>query len=195
MTEEEKAKYEKDRIEAEGIDVSIDLSDMHLYEGKKKYRLGDHKVPFLPEYIDDVYKLGLLGFTENEMWVFFEVSENVFSRWKREFPEFKDALKRGKTRADLDVANSLRDCAVGVEWEEEVAVKVKRGNEEHVEIVIVKKRLPPNPTACMKWLNNRHPDKWRDKSDVALVNKDGGDFKFNGVIEIVHVTPGETKEE
>ncbi|WP_276308161.1 hypothetical protein [Methylomonas sp. Kb3] len=41
------------------------------------------------------------------------MSEKTINTWKKQAPEFADSLKRGKTLADAQVANSLFHRATG----------------------------------------------------------------------------------
>lgn len=111
-------------------------------------------------------KLCLLGCTDAELATFFDVTETTINNWKIEHPMFLESVKKGKEMADMDVALKLYDRAVGAEWVEEQAFKVKVGrDEEKIEVVEVKKAAPPDTTALIFWLKNSKPDRWRDKQE------------------------------
>jgi hypothetical protein len=122
------------------------------------------------EYAQQAYKLCLLGATDKEVAAFFGIDESTLTRWKKRFPDLCTSLKDGKVVADMNVANSLYSKAVGYEWVEEQAIKVKAGQyEERVEVVEVRRELPPDTTAGIFWLKNRtsrRDNAWRDKHDV-----------------------------
>ena len=48
------------------------------------------------EYNEQAYKLCLLGHTDAEMAEFFEVDVSTIHRWKIDYPEFCDSIKRVK---------------------------------------------------------------------------------------------------
>jgi hypothetical protein len=78
-------------------------------------------------------KLCLLGAVDRDLARVFEVSERTINRWKRQHPEFADALLAGKAEADGAVAEALYRKAVKGEM-----------------------------SAISFWLRNRWPDHWRD---------------------------------
>jgi hypothetical protein len=128
---------------------------------------------YKPEYADQAYKLCLLGAIDKELAGFFDVAESTVSEWKLEYPEFSEALKNGKDKADANVADRLYQRAMGYEHDD-VELKVvslggKSGSE--VQEVPVRKYYPPDPVAAIFWLKNRQPGRWRDKRDIdANVN-------------------------
>ena len=80
---------------------------------KTKENKGGRPTSFKPEYIEQAYKLSLLGAKDTEMADFFGVSEVTLNAWKKEFPEFLKSLKDGKIKADLEISQSLYKRALG----------------------------------------------------------------------------------
>lgn len=131
---------------------------------------------YIPEYATRVFKLALLGATDTEIADFFEVSESTINLWKLKHPEFSESIRDGKTKADSHVAEKLYDKALGAEWIEEQAFKVKKKwynadgkpeEQEQVVTVPVKRRAPPDTQAISLWLRNRKSDKWQEKQDIV----------------------------
>lgn len=89
---------------------------------------------FKDEYVEQAKKLALLGSTDLEMASFFGCSEKTFYNWQKAVPDFLQAIKDGKEGADMDVANSLYNKALG-----------------------------GDTTAMIFWLKNRKSKVWRDK--------------------------------
>src|SRR5690606_8769261 len=114
---------------------------------------------FRDKFIEQAYKLALLGATDADLADFFEVTKATINNWKVDYPEFFDSLKKGKQLADANVAKSLYNRALGYEIEEE---KVFNDNGKAL-IVKAKKHYPADPTSMIYWLKNRQPKKWRDK--------------------------------
>ena len=135
---------------------------------------------YLPTYNDQAYKLALLGATDKEIADFFDVCEATVNNWKIEHPEFLESIKDGKTKADYSVAHKLYDKAIGAEWIEEQAFKLKESHydengkkceEEKVVIVPVKRAAPPDTKAIEIWLRNRSA-KWKLPTELpALPNQ------------------------
>lgn len=131
---------------------------------------------YRPEFTEQTTKLCALGATDEEIADFFEISPRTLNRWKVTRPDFADALRRGKSPADDRVEDSLYHRSLPRHVEEEQAIKVKKityGNngkklleEEKIEIVTVRKFMPPDTTAMIFWLKNRRSDKWRDVHKV-----------------------------
>jgi hypothetical protein len=125
------------------------------------------------EYVSEAFNYCLLGATDKDLAIFFEVSEHTINNWKMEHEDFYEALKKGKYQADAMVASKLFRRACGYDYMEDQAIKLKAYDEEgrqieKVEMVTVRKIVPPDSTSCFFWLKNRKPDKWRDKQDINL---------------------------
>lgn len=122
------------------------------------------------EYNDQAYRLCLLlGATDVQLADYFGVSEKTINKWKKDHPEFKKALKAGKTLADAKVAESLYKRANGYSHDEEKVFCYEGEIITHQTI----KHYPPDTGAAMAWLKNRQRDSWRDRQDVALSGLDG----------------------
>ena len=140
------------------------------------------KTLYKPEYNDQVYKLCLLGATDEEIADFFEVNVSTIQRWKKSHPEFCDSIKKGKIIADAEVVASLFKRATGYEYKEVKSVPaIERGNKDDQKDnqkekavdnrkLVVKevtiKHIPPDPTSMFYWLKNRRPKEWRDKREI-----------------------------
>lgn len=116
---------------------------------------------FRPEYVDLVRKFCRLGATDEELAQLFNVSLRTLNNWKTQNAEFLQALREGKAISDAEVSDKLFKRATGYSHEED-DIRVVAG-----EIVITPtiKHYPPDTTACIFWLKNRQPDRWREKQD------------------------------
>lgn len=133
---------------------------------------------YLPEYPQQAHKLALLGATDKEMADFFEVNPDTIYEWKKKYPAFSESIRDGKIKADSHVAAKLYDRAIGAEWVEDAAFKVKKieygdggkkiSEYEEVITVPVRKSAPPDTAAITRWLTNRQSDKWQEKVDMNL---------------------------
>jgi len=115
-----------------------------------------------PKYIEQVYKLCLLGATDSDIANFFNISEATLNNWKIEYPEFLESIKRGKVQADATVAESLYKRANGYQHPD-VDIKMYEG--EIIQTPLIK-YYPPDTAACFIWLKNRRTADWRDKQEI-----------------------------
>jgi hypothetical protein len=127
---------------------------------------------YKPEFAEQARKLCALGATDRELAEFFEVAESSVSKWKLEYPEFSEALKRGKEVSDERVEHSLYRRAVGYSFD---SVHVSNYQGE-VTLTPIVQHVPPDTTACIFWLKNRRKEQWRDKIEV------------DGKVDHVHAT-------
>ena len=116
------------------------------------------------EYNEQAYKLCLLGATDKDMADFFGVDEATINRWKNNHPEFCESIKRGKKKADAEVAEKLFHRAKGYEHED---LYIAQYQGEPITVPITK-HYPPDTAAAIFWLKNRQKNKWRDKQDVEI---------------------------
>lgn len=105
------------------------------------------------------------GLTDEQIAHNMGVSRSTLNKWKSEYSDISDTLKKGKEIVDLQVENALLKRALGYEYEE-VLEKYEYG--ELTERKVAKKQVVPDTTAQIFWLKNRRPDKWKDKQDVQV---------------------------
>lgn len=120
---------------------------------------------FKPEYVDLAYKYCLLGADQAKLAEFFGCHLNTITNWKKEYPDFEDAISRGGVRADAEIAHALYHRAKGYQHED---VEIKVVDKGIVEVPIIK-QYPPDTHAAKMWLMNRRPDKWKDSTQTELV--------------------------
>jgi len=88
------------------------------------------------------------------------VHVSTYYDYKNKFPEFSEAIKKGKEIADFEVENALFKRARGYTYLE-TTKEIREG-----ELVITKtvvKEVAPDVGAIVFWLKNRKPKKWQDK--------------------------------
>ena len=139
----------------------------NLAEKKKRGRKSEYRI----EYADQALKLCLLGATDKELSEFFSVSEQTLNKWKKDYPEFLESLKKGKNIADANVASRLYNRVIGYNCK---ATKFATSNGKITDSKEFIEHYPPDTTAAIFWLKNRQPEKWRDKKEVDA-NVDLGD--------------------
>lgn len=127
-------------------------------------------------YVDQVFKLALLGAKETEVADFFGVSQQTITTWKSAHPEFLAAMRDGKEKADTEIASSLYHRAKGYSHEA-VKIFMPAGASEPVYAPYTE-HFPPDTAAASLWLRNRQPRRWRDKQDLEVFGKDGAALAF-----------------
>ena len=114
-----------------------------------------------------------------------QIAQNIGIRaatlyeWKKRFPQFSEALKRGKEVVDRQVENALLKRALGYEYEE---IKEKFEGGVLTERTVTKKEVVADTTAQIFWLKNRKPDTWRDKPEGT---QKGDTSLFEGIVKTV----------
>lgn len=133
------------------------------------------------ELCEQAYKLYLLKATDAEVADFFGVTEQTINNWKNDHPEFFESITRGKIQADAEVAEKLRERALGYSHKA-VKIFLPAGASEPVYAEYTE-HYPPDTQAASLWLRNRQPEKWRDKQDHELAGPGGGPIKTEDVTE------------
>ena len=129
--------------------------------------------PYYDGIVEQVYKLTLLGATDQQLADFFDVCVATVHNWKNEHPEFLEALQRGKEEADATIAESLFHRAKGYSHPE-VHISNYQGQITQTPLT---KHYPPDTAACIIWLKNRQPTVWRDKHEH--------EHKINDLAELI----------
>jgi len=137
------------------------------------------------------YEYALQGLTDIQIAKNLRISISNFYEYRLRYPEFMDALKRGKAPIDAEVENKLLKRAMGYDYEEKTTeVEVGRdGEAKPTRVRTVKKHVPPDVTAQIFWLKNRRPKDWSDRRVNELSGVDGKDLMPEPItIEIVDKT-------
>lgn len=111
------------------------------------------------------------GLTDEQIANNMGVRRETIYAWKKEYPNFSNALKKGKEVVDIEVENALLKRALGYEYIEE---KVKKEYGDITETTTTTKHVSPDVTAQIFWLKNRKPEQWRDKPSTessAVIDK------------------------
>jgi hypothetical protein len=109
-------------------------------KGKYKYWLTDEGLTLLRGWARD-------GLTDEQIADKCCIVSSTLYEWKKKYPDFSEALKKGKEVVDTEVENAL-----------------------------YQKALAGDTTAMIFWLKNRRPDKWRDKQEISVGNTDDKPF-------------------
>lgn len=132
--------------------------------------------------LDSVKGWAMNGSTDEELAKMLGISTTLLYEWKKDKPEFADAIKKGKETSNGELLNSAFTQSIGFMYKEQVPVRVKDykliegqlKQIERVEVVEIDKYCPPNPTMNIFMLKNRLPEEYKDKHQTELTGKDGG---------------------
>lgn len=103
-------------------------------QGKYHYWLTEEGLILLEGWANE-------GLTDEQIAKNVGIVRSTLAKWKNEYSDISDALKKGKEVVDYEVENALLNKALG-----------------------------GDVTAMIFWLKNRRPDKWRDKPAEIDVN-------------------------
>ena len=118
---------------------------------------------FEDSMIEEVFKLARFGMTNAEMAAFYEISDSTFLNYQRKYPEFNEAMQRGRVMDSLKVVASLHKQALGYTvTETEDAEHMTRSGERVTLHKTINTHIQPNVTAAIYLLKTRHGDKWMD---------------------------------
>ena len=133
--------------------------------GKQKTKQLGRPSRYCTDLDELVYNYCLLGATNEQLALYFQVSITTLENWINRHRSFFGALKAGKQEADAIIAQSLFHRAKGYSHpEDKIFYDAKSGE---TAIVPTIKHYPPDTTACIFWLKNRRKDEWRDRKEVA----------------------------
>ena len=110
-------------------------------------------------YLDEIQGWAMSGLTDEQIADNLEIAASTLYEYKKKYPEFSEALKKGKDIADAQVVNALFKTATGFTYYEDIATATG-------DVVQAQRYAKPNTTAQIFWLKNRQPDRWRDKTEV-----------------------------
>jgi hypothetical protein len=126
---------------------------------------GGRPSKYRAEYPAQAEKLCALGAIDTDLAAFFAVHVDTIAEWKVAHPEFSDAIKRAKDNWDAKVERSLCQRAMGYSHP---AVKILQYEGNPIEVPYTE-HYAPDTAACIFWLKNRQPDRWREKVEIVPV--------------------------
>ncbi|GAF70720.1 unnamed protein product [marine sediment metagenome] len=123
-----------------------------------------------PEFPARAEDLARQGFMDIDIAKALGISKATFYQYQKTYPDFLDAIKRGKAPIDFEVENALLKRARGYEYEETHAEYhvTKGGKKKALPFKIRKiiKQVIPDVTAQIFFLKNRRPKIWKDRHEV-----------------------------
>ena len=129
-------------------------------------------------FANQARKLCLLGAGDAQLADFFAVTEKQLNDWKAVHPDFLAAVTDARAELDSAVERALLQRATGYAHPED-RVFAYQGK---AVVVPTTKHYPPDTTACIFWLKNRQPERWRDRQSHEHTGADGGPVQVSGIV-------------
>ena len=106
-------------------------------------------------------KLASEGLTDKQIYLSMGIGHDTFYTYIKKYPEFSEALKKGKQQAIAKVENALFQKACGFK----ITLETPNGSKE---------QYIHSDTAAIFFLKNRDPENWKDRQDI----EHSGDLKI-----------------
>lgn len=117
------------------------------------------------------------GLTELQIAKNLGISKATLEMYKNQYPDFLDAIKRGKEPFIAEVENALAKRALGFEYEEtKTYIKYEDGKEVKYQ-ERSKKYYPPDVAACSILLKNKDRGNWSDNPMKIELDREMAEFK------------------
>jgi hypothetical protein len=136
-----------------------------------------------PRMDEEVYKLALLGATDQQIADFFDVSIATINNWKHKEASFAEYLRKGKDEADAKVVESLFRRATGYAYDEVQTVEGINADGVHYGYTRkTSKHVAGDVKAQIFWLTNRQRDQWSKVTEHK--NTNSLEFNVNKTLEL-----------
>lgn len=115
------------------------------------------------------------GFKDREIAKKLGIGKTTLYEWAAQYPEFRDALKRGKEPVNADIKAAMLKTAFGYfvnEEEQTITYNPQTHEATSIKKTIKKRYIPPNGTTQFFLAKNRMPELFRDvyKRDMEAKN-------------------------
>jgi len=117
--------------------------------------------------LDKIKEYARNGFLNKEIAEMIGISEASFYEYCKKYPEFSEAIRVEKNKADHEVLNSLYKSATGydvIEEHLEYTPATKGSQKTKIKSVKkVKKHIKPNLGSILVWIFNRRKAQWKQR--------------------------------
>lgn len=107
------------------------------------------------------------GATDEVLALAFDVSLSTISKWKRDYPEFLEAVNNEKLKVDTLIGFAFYRCATGYEYKEKRITNHANGTVTEETFI---KHQPGNAWAQLKWLQLRQREIWGEDKGMGTGN-------------------------
>ncbi|KLU66742.1 hypothetical protein DEAC_c14100 [Desulfosporosinus acididurans] len=124
--------------------------------------MANSKWPQVKEKLMLIEKWARDGLTEEQIAKNLRISKSTMNEYKQRYPEFLNALKKGKEFAITELENALFKRALGYDYEEiKTSIRMVDGKETKF-TEKTRKHMPPDVAACSILLKNKDKGNWSD---------------------------------
>ncbi|MFK4787525.1 transposase [Lactococcus petauri] len=120
------------------------------------------------------------GLTDEQIALNIGIGTTTLYRWKKDYREIRESLKKGKEVVDIQVENALLKRALGYEFVEITKELTDAGLLVTKEVT---KQQAPDTTAAIFWLKNRKTNEWRDRKETQLSGEVSVSNPYEGLTE------------
>lgn len=117
------------------------------------------------------------GLSEAQVAVNLGISGSTLEEYKKKYPEFLEAIKKGKEPFIAEVENALTKRALGFEYEETKTYIKFEGKKQVKYQETTKKYYPPDVAACSILLKNKDRGNWSDNPMKIDLEREMAEFK------------------
>lgn len=116
---------------------------------------------------------------------------------QNENPDFKLQIDEARAIANIDVEESLYNMAVGFHKTEEKVVVLSGGlqHQSTSETIEYEKYHPPQLAAAKHYLNNRNPDRWKEKAELNVKVTDLSDEELEAMAREILASKDKDEDE
>src|SRR5690625_4736703 len=106
------------------------------------------------------------GLTDEQIAKNLNVGVSTFHKYKNEFVELVESLKKGKEVIDIEVENALLKRAIGYEYEEVKTLIEEVDGKKKKKVEKTTKHVPADVSAGIFWLRNRKGLVWSNRDAI-----------------------------
>lgn len=123
--------------------------------------------------------------TDAQITIKLGISKEIFYKWLKMYPDFSEAVKRGKAASNVALVKAMQKTAEGyyVEEEETVVYLDKHKQPKSYSKTMKKRYIPPSTTTQIFLAKNRMPEDFRDVNRHEVDMK--GSLKVTTLAELM----------
>lgn len=132
-----------------------------------------------PEFVERARVLAEAGATDREISADLGIESRTFYNYCNVHPEFNEAVKVAKAKADDRVERTLYERAMGY-WVEEEKAFLDRKTGGIIKAT-ERKHIPPEPNCLKFWLSCRRPEVYKEISRQELTGAGGSPVQLSNL--------------
>ena len=110
------------------------------------------------------------GLNDKEIALKLGITVSTYYEYKKDYPDFSEAIKKGKAPVDIKVENAMLRRCLGFKVEE-VSVEYDPAQKEEENPIVTKvikktKEIIPHFGSGAFWLTNRKPETWKNRHKI-----------------------------